>query len=82
MLGGVRGGVAGGRHHGGFGLTRGAVGSCLACIVLHVLSFHERDIARPVLGEILCTYDVLKLFTQAAVQGYALRHVIPVEIHN
>jgi hypothetical protein len=53
ILGVVRGGVAGGRHHGRFGLTGGVVGFCFACVVLHVPSFHEHDVVRPVLGEIL-----------------------------
>jgi hypothetical protein len=55
ILGGVRGGVADGRHCGGFGLSGGVVGFSFARVILHVPSFHERDIARPVLGEILCT---------------------------
>jgi hypothetical protein len=55
ILGGVQGGVAGSWCRGGFGLTGGAVGFCLAHAVLHVPSFYERDVARLVLGEILCT---------------------------
>jgi hypothetical protein len=55
VLGGVRGGVADGRHWGRFGLSRGAVGFSFAYMILHVPFFHEHDVAGPVLGEILYT---------------------------
>jgi hypothetical protein len=82
ILGGVRGGIAGGWHRGGFGLSGGATGFCFACSVLHVPFFHERDLARPILREILCTQDVLEFFAQAAVQGRALCCIVPIEIRN
>jgi hypothetical protein len=55
ILGRVQGGVVDGRHHGGFGLSGGAVGFSFAHMILHVLSFYEHTVARPGLGEILYT---------------------------
>jgi hypothetical protein len=55
IVGGVQGGIADGWHHGGFGLSRGAVRFGFAYMILHIPSFHKYDIVRLVLGEILHT---------------------------
>jgi hypothetical protein len=58
------------------------MGFCFARSVLHILFFHERDVARPVLREILYAQDVLEFFVQAAMQSHALRCIVPIEIRN
>jgi hypothetical protein len=55
VLGRVWGGIADVWHCGGFGLSRGVVGFGFAYTILHIPSFHECDIVRLVLGEILYT---------------------------
>jgi hypothetical protein len=66
----------------GFVLAQGVVGLHCACVILHVMFFHKRDIVGPHFGEILYAEDIFEFFTQAMVQGYAHHCIIPIEVWN
>jgi hypothetical protein len=72
----------GGQHGYRFVLGQWTVGFHLACMVLHVIFVHERNIVGPLFGEILYAQDIFQFFTQAMVQGSALRHIMPIEVHD
>jgi hypothetical protein len=58
------------------------VGFHLACRVLQVAFFHERNIVGLLFGEILCAQDIFEFFTQTIAQGSPLNHIVPIEVHD